>query len=708
MAGRNQHHIPQFHQRAFGIPTEGKPKSIWLYEQGKLPEVSAIEATAADHDFYSEPAVGDNVTLDDKITDKEDSLSRVIAKLRTRPCGDKVQAAVASRIIFEMGPRTLHLRATIARAAVAIGEMGATIMSSSAAVQRLTGLDGTSVSDLFRSKLTPLLTQRPEFALLNLPVPVMEQVAFTIAKEQFNHFFDMSGPIAALAAVAEGSELLARDTHIKALNSIIDNGMKRTDLLELHWTIEAAGPQAAVMPDCIALGYENDGSVHPFTILAKNKLAGVVMPISSSRLLVGRRPGAPLFALDGINGHAAACSHRFFGAASPDPAFAELIPTIGSRSFLGVDEAFQNVFGEYLPTDSRHAVTETDLSGQPRNVRVSELPPVRPHSYQVTFRACADPETAQEIANALMSVTNELSRMLPLERLDGITFASDYATALGEVDRGVEGIKPADTVPADVGVGVAKTVIVKRDGVVKGRIVFASWVGHACIANDEATVRAGLHLVVNQLAQVAMTEWFDTALPGVMFSPIADHHDGWAFACVSSAPDSYAAARISAPYGSTDDLLSMYRDHVIEAIDRAYTRIPEARLAYRYHGDLDKLLAVVAPLVRHILEFSAVLLGHCDALGLDPLDGESKLAATLKQRGLAAWLSVFRADLQAFYERLGKWESFDEFLAFNRHVERLLWPLGLFPWRNEEGTARVEVPLIIDALALQSADKDKR
>ena len=46
---------------------------------------------------------------------------------------------------------------------------------------------------------------------------------------------------------------------------------------------------------------------------------------------------------------------------------------------------------------------------------------------------------------------------------------------------------------------------------------------------------------------------------------------------------------------------------------------------------------------------------------------------------------MYRADLERFRRRLGRWESFDEFLAFNRHVERLLWSIGMVLWEEGDG-----------------------
>ncbi|WP_206682696.1 hypothetical protein, partial [Salmonella enterica] len=56
-------------------------------------------------------------------------------------------------------------------------------------------------------------------------------------------------------------------------------------------------------------------------------------------------------------------------------------------------------------------------------------------------------------------------------------------------------------------------------------------------------------------------------------------------------------------------------------------------------------------------------------------------------------------DLETSRLGYGKWQSFDEFLKLNVHVERLMWQLGMIPWANENGI-RVEVPLGTDAEAL--------
>ncbi|MBN9274579.1 MAG: hypothetical protein J0J15_30900, partial [Mesorhizobium sp.] len=120
-----------------------------------------------------------------------------------------------------------------------------------------------------------------------------------------------------------------------------------------------------------------------------------------------------------------------------------------------------------------------------------------------------------------------------------------------------------------------------------------------------------------------------------------------------------------------------------------------------------QLLAVAMPAVGSVLHFSAELLGGCSANNQSIIDEDGRLRQALQRVDLIPWLSDFARDLERFRNRLGVWKSLNEFIAFNRHVERLLWAVGLFPWESSEGV-RVEIPLASDAAALlaQRAEDD--
>jgi len=708
MAGRNQHHIPQFYQRAFGVPTGGRPKEIWEFIKGRSPTLVAIKRAAVDRDFYSPPSPDGSRTLDGKITDLETPLARLVAQVREIPAGGSVDANMAAEIVSHLAPRTSHFRASFEHGLKCILSKATAAFTDSKNVERLLGLNADAPTDRFRKQLREALKEDERFRQVGLPEPVLEKVAFQLAKEHFERSSQLGLPeISSTPGVLiSNTESLVRDGHNKGLDSVIDKNVRQELLITFVWSVEVAPPVGAVLPDCVVLGVQDDKVVYPFMMISNDKLESVIMPLSSRKLLVGRRHGVAFPDLVEFNENAAACSHSFYLAASDATAIAELSPFIGQRSLVVVDEALKGTFEDFVPSHQStglmtepSAETAATVEGGAAKDGVPEQADSQALEYQVSFLDCANQETAESIAALIKDIINEVNRLMSLGRLDGITFAKDYPTALRSVDRGMPGARPAETVSNEIGVGIAMTVMVMRGGIVKCRIVMADGIAHALIAEDVRANKWALHIIVHELALVAMTELIDRAFPDVFLNPFTDLHDGWLFSGVNAALDGYFAAYVSGRFGD-DEMLVTYRELLIGALNRARTVIPEARLAYRSHGEIDTLLHVSLPAVRHVLQFAAKLLGHCEALGRSPFDDDGQLGSALEQNGLRAWLPVFQNDLKAFRLRLGDWKSIDEFFAFNRHVERVLWQFGLFPWRNPEGQSRVEVPLATDMHAI--------
>jgi len=108
MAGRNQHHIPRFLQRAFGVKRSGKPIEIWTFKQDQSATKEAIKKTAVDVDFYSSPSPDGTPTLDDKITDAETPLALLTRAVRDQAVGSSVCGEDAAAIITQLATRTFH------------------------------------------------------------------------------------------------------------------------------------------------------------------------------------------------------------------------------------------------------------------------------------------------------------------------------------------------------------------------------------------------------------------------------------------------------------------------------------------------------------------------------------------------------------------------------------------------------------------------
>ena len=290
---------------------------------------------------------------------------------------------------------------------------------------------------------------------------------------------------------------------------------------------------------------------------------------------------------------------------------------IGTCPTSIIEKSIEDGFSNILPPSSLQ--TQQSGLGLSENSTFSVRPTSGNFQYEATFVDCGDQEAIRRINDALQRIVSGLSRTLPLGRLEGITLASDYPTALKGVDRGFDNAPPVETVSPEVGVGVAQMITVMRSGEVKGRIVMSSAIGHALTSDDQALVGLGTYVSVKELALVAMIEIVDRALPGVLLQPTDRELDGWLYVHADAALHGYVASRIAAGFGDQQELVESKRQLLLEAVDRMKSMVIKERLAYRYHGDVDALLAVAFPAVRQVLTCAADLLGHCSSAEVPPL-----------------------------------------------------------------------------------------
>ncbi len=535
-------------QRAFGVRRSGKPKQIWEFTPAGT-ELKLIKKTAAEDGFYSEPAPVGASTLDEQITDLETPLSRRLAALRTLPAGTIADPATAAELVSHLAPRTSHLRSVFTKGMTGLLDGAIEVFGDADNVKRLFGFDGDGPSDLLTDLLRPTLKKDPRFALfvqLGLPEPVLEQMAFRIGKEHFDSTFgagfgDIAAGLSRVRAQAEGQ---AREGHNTALGKLLEKNLRHDDLLAFVWSVETAPTVGAVLPDCVALGLREEGLPCPYMTAGRDELVGIIMPLSTGRLLVGRRPDTQLPQLDDYNVHAAACSHHFFLANANKPEWSALVTKIGERSTAAIDEALDDVLSTYRAATPVTVADET-LQVVPVEVEEAVSSGSKPFGYEISLPDWGDQATADHLATVLKVIVGELSQVIPLERLDGITFAADMAAGAATIDLGRPGKHPPELNPEESERALAMNVTVIRDGVVKCRLLLAAGVGAALIEDDHPSTTLALHRLVHQLVLVTHLQWFDEAFPGLYFTHWEDQYEGALFAHVGSALDNYGAARVA-------------------------------------------------------------------------------------------------------------------------------------------------------------------
>lgn len=699
MAGDNQHHIPRFLQRGFAV-SGSRGLKIWRFDTERVPKKpSSIRSTGAEEHFYSGPSADGSPTLDDLITDQENPLSDKLIELRSQPSGAEVDSHLAAELVNHLAPRTAHLRQTMERGMRQLVTGAAELISQQEKIEHLLGLDKPEPTEAFTTRFSEELKkvqQVEQVAELGIPDRVFERIAFQQARENFDAAMVEIMPMfdRLFAGWLEHSSEVARTGHNKALSSIQGPNARFDHLANLHWTLAPAPPEGAILPDCVAVAYTHSG-MSPLMLADLDETTAVAMPISSQTILVGE-PGNTQLLADGFNRDAARVSHRFFLSATNDAVIADLRQLIDERASQLVEEAVQHAFKDLLPPAAPALEVGSDQDSHDDSV--GAVTPIL--SWELSLLGMFDTaDDAADLTEAIRGIVTAVGYSLPLSRLEGITFSSDYRMALSQIDRGIKGVGPPSSIDPAIGTGIAQTVSVVRDGTIMCRIVVDSGVGFGLLSEESATVDWATTVLIRQLMLASLTEVVEVSLPGVILQPITDPLQGWLYGAVSAALDGYVVSHMASGFGDPDELKNGWRQLLTEALDRLREIVLPARLAYRYDGDLDALLATTMPHVRNVLQFAADLLGHCAGRGMSAVEPGSDLAVALETIGLTNWLPRYAGDLETWRLGYGKWQSFDEFLKLNVHVERLMWQLGMIPWANENGI-RVEVPLGTDAEAL--------
>jgi hypothetical protein len=721
VSGRKQHYIPQCLLKVFAIPGKGKTKKVWVFKKSQPAYVSSVKDVATKRHFYSELSENGCPTLDDRITDYENELNRRLTLIRKWPIHGAVDVTIAAELITHLTIRAAHLRDVFALGAKEMITGVTMIFADKRNMRAFLGIDADAPTPFLQEEIKKVLsTQVDLLARSGLPEPVLGQIAFTLMKEQFDHFYANQSPelMAAFDYMARRVDSIAREAHAKAMTRSLKPEARVQALSQFSWTIHLIREGNLILPDCIAVAIQSNGNgPQPYIVTGVDEINAVLCPISSDRLLVGRKGDMVPPAVEGFNEAAAACSHTFFVSGTQTPELEELSERIGERSRATIQDAVASTVNEFTPKSTTDkdtsqsmlsstegpALSETMVAAQHRGK--SEVNDAQSSGYLVICVDCADEETAGRIAGAVDTVMSEMSPSIPRERLDRITFAGDYAATLRNMERGFPTSRPLVPTEEDWGIGVAMAPLVIRDGAVKVSIVMQGWLGHALIGEDRRARKTAIHILAGQLARVACVEHMCQTVPEILLGPIENEWEAWLYGHMHAAWTAYFASRISAYLDP--EVAEGNRDIMLAVLEKARETILRERLAYRRHGNLDQFLELAVSSIGTVMTYAGTLLGHCDGLCQAEYDDDGCLTQILETMGLRLWIDALRRDLARLFERRGGWESVQEFLALNRHIERVLWQFGVFPWRTEEGQIRVEIPLGTDIAQLSEGENDE-
>jgi hypothetical protein len=488
--------------------------------------------------------------------------------------------------------------------------------------------------------------------------------------------------------------LVAQRGHAKALAIALAPDQRVRILASLVWQIKTYAPGSLVLPDCVALTELSDGSLGPLQIQENANLSCVLIPLSDCCLLIGDSHNSKFCGVtaEDFNLAAAASCWEFFVASHKSDVLLALVPLIRHQSHDFINATIDEIAKDLSPFISKPVAVPIGSSAHFNGIESSLK------GLTICLQDFGNQDLAESVGGIVAAIVEAVGNHLPLNRLESITFASDYAAALANLDRGDPRLGRLTATEDDCGVGISMAPLVVRNGEIRACIVARDWLAIALIDKSNDSYNTTVHTLVGMMARVAFVEMLDTALPGKLLQPIPDAWNAFLFKQIDDVCAAYFSARVAAPV--MPEIGGGFRTLFCDVLRRANREIPKARLGYRTHGRLDDFLEEVAVMTSPVLVHCATLIGHFDGLNASPLDDQVDLSSALQEADLGRWFETFSFDLRKNYDRAGKWSSLQEFMFLTVHVERQLWRFGIFPWRNDDGMVRVEIPLGTDAEAL--------
>ena len=696
MAGRRQHYIPRFLQRGFLAEPLQNAERTWLHRRTSEARLVSIRDVGVQEHFYSKLAADGTTTLDDLITASEGEFGADLLAMRLAPTGAALDPNAAARLTTHLTLRTAHVRSLFENGAVQIVDQLSGLVTSPDRMRDYLGVDEAESG----GRLAKLLSEALETQTLGagVPAPLAQRVMAFQLRESFDDFYAACRPAIseALGELGAGLSTMVRDGHNKALMTA-DTSRWEDYLSLLSWqTQEVVG---AVLPDCIALSRGADGAFTPLVLREDEHAELVVVPIAHDRLLVGSRLAAMSITLDAVNRASAACSDSFFISHLASDGLG-LSGLIGQRCAQAIDAAVEAaVLDLQLVNGSRTVVAATETV-------IGETTGPWPSSFSLTCRGFSDSDTVAALGGVMSSIVHEIGRDIPLTRLDGFTFATDYVAALEQLDRGDPALGIEGSPPRKYGDGVAKCVQVVREGESKEHVVLEAGFAIGLLGADEDVRSLSIHMVVSMLSHIAHGTLYGTQfgdLPQGSADCVATRLHG----AVSGAPGRYFAARASAFADPKSG--ERYAELVRRSLGSAHESIRTARLAYRVDNNVSGLLGTALVHISFVLSHAAEWLGHRDGLPSDEPFPGSSLPEDLKSYSLHLWLDLFGRDLKRLYDTDRQVAS-ASVLLLGRHVERLLWTVQICPWPTQDGTLYVSVPMgdderLLERLAARAPDQ---
>lgn len=683
MAGRKQHFIPRHFLKEFVIP-DGSDKH-WMYRRGSPNPIPVSRSdAAATRDFYSKPTTIDVPTLDDLITEYEERLKFHIADARAVPIGESLPAHQISEIVAHLTIRAAYLREFIKAGASELVSSIDTLIHRPTEILESMELPKHRVPSKFEAIEIEQFEQHPLSSITNVTPRTIVRLLYQAIREDYDPLQKAASKefLAFLERFQGEFQTMPQSVHVHVLGKDLVPAPRTAMLEEFQWRVVDFPSMDAVLPDCVAIAEDAEGW-GPYILAANKNMTRVVIPLTSSKLAVGSAADDWEEVAEIYNQAARESCFTFYLRNRREEMTETHLAELGGPARAKIagltSSALRGAVEEFVGDDSNAAQEEI----QP--VTWTDLSTGDGFSYSVCFRDFGDEPYAQTVAESLNEAVKMFGGHLPIHRLDGITFAIDYAAALQELDRGLgvdRGIDPSAVANPN---GVAMPLAVRRDDGIKTHVVLRGYLAEQLISEDETQSGDAISVICYCLGTAAFNALLEGKFPGTLHSPYSNSYEGWLYRYNDTLPATYFSTRLVAPNMET---LEFYSEQAHLQLEQMISVTKDAHAQYHEGGDHERYFEICAA---HVSGFMTAIARFFAARAsmIGPHRPGGLLDRTLTQLELWKWSKLFEEDLAAFDRRLEDWANLDEMFFLNRHFERLLFEVGVLPDQMNDGSLYV-------------------
>lgn len=337
MAGRKHHHVPQFLQRRFGAQSN-KATQVVVYSKDKPPFKTSTANFGAERDFY---ANGDDFFVDDLITKYEDDIQSLFYKLELGDNATLADTITISELIAHLELRSAFLRSQLFEISGLLSSFLETLFGSEATLVEALDRHVRANPDILRELII-------ENTGVDAPIEALAQ----FIEPQLKAVFSQNGPTlirqfaGQLAGMRGAFAASVKSSHLNILRKEASEVERTRFYRDFTYSIQSAQVGSFILPDTM-VAFCSKRKVSPFC-QKDSKIIEVILPISSSVVLLGRKNGARSRSVMELNNLLASTSFQSFVAIKDDPVFQKISSKIGKNaSIFGKDEA-NRIFNDFL------------------------------------------------------------------------------------------------------------------------------------------------------------------------------------------------------------------------------------------------------------------------------------------------------------------------------------------------------------------------